>query len=132
MIQLEEIFKGLADTTRLRILNLLLQGERCVCDIQRVLGSPQSNISRHLIYLKNAGLVADRRDGPRMYYRLAQSRQRVPRLLFVFLAQTFRACPELREESRKLRQAIRSGSCTAATWHARRKLAAIGGRGGRR
>ena len=63
MKELEQLFKGLADQTRLRILNLLIHGELCVCDIQYVLESPQPNVSRHLTYLKNSGLVLDRRDG---------------------------------------------------------------------
>ena len=72
MRDLEQLFKGLADQTRLRILNLLIHGELCVCDIQYVLESSQPNVSRHLTYLKNSGLLLDRREGARMYYRLAQ------------------------------------------------------------
>ena len=72
MRNLEQLFKGLADQTRLRILNLLIHGELCVCDIHYVLESSQSNVSRHLTYLKNSGLVLDRREGTRMYYRLEQ------------------------------------------------------------
>ena len=70
-MSIEHFFKGLADLTRLRILNLLLAGELCGCDLQHVIGSSQPNISRHLGYLKRSGLVADRRDGYRVFYRLA-------------------------------------------------------------
>nr|HXK57067.1 metalloregulator ArsR/SmtB family transcription factor [Gammaproteobacteria bacterium] len=49
------LFKALSDETRLRILCLLLEGELCVCDIMAVLQLPQSTVSRHLAYLKNAG-----------------------------------------------------------------------------
>ena len=56
--ELEQYFKALADSTRFRILNLLLHGELCVCDIQHVLEAAQSTVSRHLAYLRNAGLVA--------------------------------------------------------------------------
>jgi len=52
LVQLTDAFKGLADPTRLRILNLLLHGELCGCDIQVVLETPQPNASRHLTYLK--------------------------------------------------------------------------------
>ncbi len=62
------IFKALADETRLRILCLLLWGELRVCDIMLVLQLPQSTVSRHLAYLKNARLVEDRRCGIWMYY----------------------------------------------------------------
>ena len=65
------IFKALADETRLRILGLLTQGERCVCDLMTVLDLPQSTVSRHLATLRNAGWVAGRRQGLWMYYRLA-------------------------------------------------------------
>ena len=67
MEQLEQLFKGLADRSRLRILNLLLHAELCVCNIQYVLGSSQPNVSRHLTYLKNSGLVLDRREGARTF-----------------------------------------------------------------
>ncbi len=66
-----EIFKALADETRLRILNLLVRGELCVCDIMAVLDIGQSKASRHLAYLRAAGLVDDRRAGVWMYYALA-------------------------------------------------------------
>jgi ArsR family transcriptional regulator, arsenate/arsenite/antimonite-responsive transcriptional repressor len=64
------IFRALADRTRLRIVNLLGRGSLCVCDIQRILEQPQSSVSRHLALLKSAGLIADRRDGMRTFYRL--------------------------------------------------------------
>lgn len=70
MKQLAKNFKALSDETRLRILALLTQGELCVCDLMAVLQLPQSTISRHLAYLRNSGLVADRRQGVWMYYRL--------------------------------------------------------------
>ena len=56
MKELEQYCKGMADRNRLRILNLLLHGELCGCDIQYVLDTSQPNISRHLQYLKNSGL----------------------------------------------------------------------------
>jgi len=66
------LFKALADETRLQILWLLKgQEDLCVCDIMRVLGITQSKASRHLRYLYHLGLVADRREGLWMYYRLS-------------------------------------------------------------
>jgi len=79
MKELEQYFKALSDANRLRILNLLLHSELCVCDIQHVLDSSQPNVSRHLAYLKNSGLVLDRRDGFRVFYRLAEPKQGVTR-----------------------------------------------------
>lgn len=65
------IFKSMADETRLRLL-LLLQGrgELCVCDLMHALDMPQSTVSRHLAYLKKNGWLHDRRGGVWMYYSL--------------------------------------------------------------
>ena len=66
-----QIFKALGDETRLRIMALLLGGqELCVCDLMAALDLPQSTVSRHLSYLRNAGLVDDRRQGIWMYYTI--------------------------------------------------------------
>ena len=68
---LETTFKALADVTRLRILGLLLTGEVCVCHIHESLRIPQPKASRHLAYLRKAGLVEARREGLWMHYRIA-------------------------------------------------------------
>jgi ArsR family transcriptional regulator len=68
---MEGLFKALADATRLRILGLLLTGEVCVCHIHESLKIPQPKASRHLSYLRRAGLVDARRDGLWVHYRLA-------------------------------------------------------------
>jgi len=73
MIEHHDIFKGLADPTRLRIVALLLDRELCVCDLMAVLRLPQSTVSRHMIRLKSAGLVSDRRDGKWVHYRLERT-----------------------------------------------------------
>jgi ArsR family transcriptional regulator, arsenate/arsenite/antimonite-responsive transcriptional repressor len=65
-----QFFRALADPTRLRLVNLLVRGTLCVCDLQRIVGEPQSTVSRHLSYLKAAGVVTDRRDGVRIFYAL--------------------------------------------------------------
>ena len=70
MTVMETVFKALADQTRLRILGLLLTGEVCVCDIHESLKIPQPKASRHLAYLRRAGLVQTRRDGLWIHYRL--------------------------------------------------------------
>ena len=68
----EIVFAALADQTRFRILNLLSEGELCVCDVMSVLKEPQSKVSRHLAYLRRAGLVEARKEGLWMYYQLAK------------------------------------------------------------
>ena len=65
-----QLFKALGDPTRLRILALLFSGELCVCDITETLNLPQSTVSRHLAYLRNAGLVKSQRKQKWMHYRL--------------------------------------------------------------
>lgn len=67
---LDELFRALADATRLRLLNLIARQEVCVCFFVEVLGEGQPKISRHLAYLRKAGLVEARRDGKWMHYRL--------------------------------------------------------------
>jgi ArsR family transcriptional regulator len=69
------LFKALAHDTRLRILNLLLDGEVCVCRIMEILDLPQSTASRHLGILKNAGLLDDRRAGIWVHYSLAKNQR---------------------------------------------------------
>ena len=70
LTDMEILFKALADATRLRILGLLLAGEICVCDIHESLNIPQPKTSRHLAYLRRAGLVATRRERLWIHYRL--------------------------------------------------------------
>ena len=57
------LFRALSDSTRLRILHLLKRGELCVCDLMQILRIPQAKTSRHLGYLRKAGLVTVREDG---------------------------------------------------------------------
>lgn len=66
------LFHALSDPTRLSILERLRLGERCVCNLTDALDAGQSRLSFHLKVLKEAGLVADRRDGRWMYYTLNQ------------------------------------------------------------
>lgn len=69
---LETLFLAFADRTRLRLLNLVSGGEVCVCFLVEVLGEPQPKVSRHLGILRNAGLVAARRQGKWIHYRLTR------------------------------------------------------------
>ncbi len=65
-----QIFKALADENRIRILNLLRNGELCVCDIEAVLSIKQSNASRHLNRLKTAKIIIPKKKSQWVYYRL--------------------------------------------------------------
>ena len=69
-MDLEALFRALADRTRLRILNLMRDQEVCVCYFVEILRISQPKISRHLAYLRRAGIVAARRSGTWMHYRI--------------------------------------------------------------
>jgi ArsR family transcriptional regulator len=71
-VDMETLFRALADRTRLRLLNLMGAGEVCVCFFVEVLGTNQPKISRHLAYLRRAGIVAARREGKWMHYRIVE------------------------------------------------------------
>ncbi len=72
LLESESFFMALADKTRLRLLNLMRDEEVCVCFFVDVLGESQPKISRHLAYLRNAGIVEARRDGKWMHYRIVE------------------------------------------------------------
>src|SRR6476661_10574229 len=71
-VDAELFFSALADNTRLRLLNLMRDGEVCVCFFADVLGTNNPKLSRHLAYLKRAGLVSARREGKWMNYKLVE------------------------------------------------------------
>jgi ArsR family transcriptional regulator len=67
---IERFFQALGDTTRLRLLNLMGGQEVCVCYFVEILGGPQPKISRHLAYLRSAGIVSARREAKWIHYRI--------------------------------------------------------------
>jgi ArsR family transcriptional regulator len=77
----DQVFKALADPNRIRILGLLSNGEICVCHIHESLRLPQSLVSRHLAYLRRAGLVEARKEGLWVHYRIATQRDEITRTL---------------------------------------------------
>lgn len=74
--QIERFFQALGDKTRLRLLNLMGDQEICVCYFVQILAQPQPKISRHLAYLRSAGVVAVRREGKWMHYRIVMPAHR--------------------------------------------------------
>jgi ArsR family transcriptional regulator, arsenate/arsenite/antimonite-responsive transcriptional repressor len=89
-MDLHRTFRALADPTRLRLLSLLLNEPACVCDLAATLGLPQPLVSRHLAYLRSAGLVHDRRSGTRVNYSVALDGE-MGQALGVFLHRAFSA-----------------------------------------
>ena len=93
--RVDQLFRAFADETRLRILNVLRDGELCVGDLVRVLETPQPTASRHLAQLRDAGLVSTRRQGLWCFYRLAEAEGRFHQRLLGCLASCFEEVPEL-------------------------------------
>jgi len=69
-----EFLQAVGQATRLRILEVLAEGERCVCDIQVAVGQRQSNVSKHLAILRRSGILIARREGGRILFRLRNGR----------------------------------------------------------
>ena len=65
-----EVYKALAHPARVKIIDLLREGERCVCELAPLVGVSDSNLSQHLGLLRKSGLVATRREGHSIYYRI--------------------------------------------------------------
>ena len=101
-ITVDGMFRAFSDRTRLRILSLLRRGETCVCDLVDVLGVPQPTASRHLAYLRRAGLVLARKEGQWSYYRLAPARNNFHKKLLECLGSCFDDVPEIARDAKKL------------------------------
>jgi ArsR family transcriptional regulator len=102
------MFRAFSDRTRLRILNLLRGGETCVCDLVDVIGAPQPKVSRHLAYLRRAGLVVARKEGLWQHYSLTKPKSAFHGSLLNCLACCFQSVPELKRDVERLG---RSASC---------------------
>jgi ArsR family transcriptional regulator len=104
-------FRALSDSTRLRIVHLLLPGELCVCDLMAVLRLSQPLVSRHLAYLRRAGLVESRSEGAWRYYRLASSPDAWTATLLECVRQCSAEMPQLATDAARLRGIRRRGCC---------------------
>lgn len=96
------LFKTLSDPTRLRLLNLLADGEACVCDLHDTLRLVQPKVSRHLTLMRRVGLVDARRNGKWMHYRLARHADPFVRHVLAGLRAWMRAHPRLKTERGRL------------------------------
>ncbi|MEP6787269.1 MAG: metalloregulator ArsR/SmtB family transcription factor [Acidobacteriota bacterium] len=100
--KLDEFFAALADRTRLRLLNLMRDGEVCVCFFAETLGTNNPKISRHLSYLKRAGLVTGRREGKWIHYSLNPPKDEQAAELFDSLLKTLETDEEMRADRTNL------------------------------
>ena len=111
--EMEGFFKALADATRLRILGLLLAGEVCVCDIHESLKITQPKASRHLAYLRRAGLVEARREGLWMHYRMATVADPVLAAIGVAVRHALTHMDAVHRDGQRLQK--RTGCCIPAS-----------------
>jgi ArsR family transcriptional regulator, arsenate/arsenite/antimonite-responsive transcriptional repressor len=98
-LPVDRLFRAFSDRTRLRILHLLQGGELCVCDLVSILRVPQPTASRHLAYLRRAGLVRVRQEQSWKYYSLAEPRNSFHAKLLDCLGSCFAEVPELSRDS---------------------------------
>ena len=110
--RIDLMFKAFSDRTRLRLLNLLLGGERCVGDLVAALDAPQPRVSRHLAYLRRAGLVNVRKAGLWKFYSLAPPQGLFHERLLHCIRECFGHVPELRADVERLHAA---GPCCDAS-----------------
>ena len=105
------VFRAFADSTRLRILHLLVHDEICVGDLVTILDLPQPTVSRHLAYLRKACLVDVRKDGLWSHYSLAAAQSCFQQKLYDCLRDCFSDVPELKEDMRRAERLKKTGGC---------------------
>lgn len=98
----ELLYAALADRTRLRLINLMRDGEVCVCFLADTLGTNDPKISRHLAYLKRAGLVKGRREGKWIHYSLIEPRNEAARNVFRATLEMLGADPAMERDRKRL------------------------------
>ena len=101
---IEFLFKALADGTRLRLISLIGDTEVCVCFLVAILKTSQPKISRHLAYLRRAGIVAARRQGKWIHYRLSDPPDAHAARIFREVRASLAEHPELQRDRERLRQ----------------------------
>lgn len=99
---IERLFQALGDRTRLRLLNVIGSDEICVCFFVEALGESQPKISRHLAYLRRAGIVTARRDGKWMHYRVAEPSNPVAAEVLRSLRRWMDSDPDMRRDRARL------------------------------
>jgi ArsR family transcriptional regulator, arsenate/arsenite/antimonite-responsive transcriptional repressor len=99
---IEFLFKALADRTRLRLIGLIGDSEVCVCFLVVILKISQPKISRHLAYLRRAGMVTARREGKWMHYRLSEPPDEHAARIFREVCAALSEHPELQRDREKL------------------------------
>lgn len=99
------LFAALADRTRLRLLNLISGREVCVCYLVEILRQSQPKISRHLAYLRKAGVVAARRDGKWMHYRIERPEDAAAASILEAVLESLKTDREMQSDMARLNRA---------------------------
>jgi ArsR family transcriptional regulator, arsenate/arsenite/antimonite-responsive transcriptional repressor len=99
---LDVLFRALADSTRLRLLNLIADREICVCYFVEILNISQPKVSRHLAYLRRAGIVASRREGKWMHYRLMTPKDQAAASILGETLKHLKQKPEMQKDISRL------------------------------
>jgi ArsR family transcriptional regulator len=119
-LSLDLLFRTLADGTRLRLLNLIAEREICVCYFVEILRASQPKISRHLAYLRKAGIATARRDGKWMHYRLTIPNDGVAARILRETLKHLREKPEMKRDLARLNSACRAAKVFVDSWSAAR------------
>lgn len=122
-LSLDQLFRTLADGTRLRLLNLIAEREVCVCYFVEILRASQPKISRHLAYLRKAGVAMARRDGKWMHYRLAIPKDQVAARILRETLKHLRKKPEMKRDLAQLNSACRAAKDFVDSWGAGKRRA---------
>ena len=119
---IENLFKALADRTRLRLISLIGDSEVCVCFLVAILKTSQPKISRHLAYLRRAKIVAARREGKWMHYRLVEPPDEHAARIFREVRASLAEHPELQRDREKFMQVCCASQLPAQLRHAPRPV----------
>ncbi len=110
-LPVDRMFRALSDPTRLRILHLLRGGELCVCDLVEILRIPQPTASRHVAYLRTAGLLTGRQSGYWTHYSLAHPKSAFHKKLLDCLDSCFGEVPALSSDAARAKAVRAKGGC---------------------
>jgi len=110
-MKLVEIFKAIGDETRIRILALVWDGDMCVCEIEKSLNLTQSNASRHLTVLKNAGILSSFKKAQWTYYQLNEKFKSDNNILWEYLQQKLKGTLEFQADSERCKKCKEQNLC---------------------
>lgn len=110
-----DIFKALAEESRLRILALLIYNEMCVCEIEECLKMTQSNVSRHLTALKSCGILDSYKQAQWAYYKISDNFKEENQNLWLYLVQKLKELPSYQIDSDECQNCKRLDLCNIRT-----------------